>query len=167
MLSWKKFKRGLFPGGTISRNFQSGFQKLALKKKKKKKKKKDVLYPYFITCPHHLQVIAVISYNIIIMLQFDINFNPFTDGLHLLQFFVLNRWVALTSVFCFKQKGCINVRFLFYFSSEICITFICTHAYDIGNYIQSTLVISNSNGLSKILRDIRTSTYQICRIEQK
>ena len=32
------------------------------------------------------------------------------------------------------------------------------------NVIQSTLVISNSKGLSEILRDIRTSTYQICRI---
>ena len=28
------------------------------------------------------------------------------------------------------------------------------------------LYISNSNGLSLILRDIRTSTYQICRIEE-
>ena len=36
------------------------------------------------------------------------------------------------------------------------------------NYgIQSTLVISNSKGLSELLRDIRTSTYQICRIEEK
>ena len=34
-------------------------------------------------------------------------------------------------------------------------------------YIQSTLVFSNSKGLSEILRDIRTSTYQICRIEEK
>ena len=34
-------------------------------------------------------------------------------------------------------------------------------------YIQSTLVISNSKWLSEILRDIRTSTYQICRIEEK
>ena len=33
--------------------------------------------------------------------------------------------------------------------------------------IQSTLVISNSQGLSEILRDIRTSTYQNCRIEEK
>ena len=33
--------------------------------------------------------------------------------------------------------------------------------------IQSTLVISNSKGLSEILRDIRTSTYLICRIEEK
>ena len=33
--------------------------------------------------------------------------------------------------------------------------------------IQSTLVISNSNGLSEILRDIRSSTYQVCRIEEK
>ena len=34
-------------------------------------------------------------------------------------------------------------------------------------YIQSTLVISNSKGLSEILRDIRSSTYQVCRIEEK
>ena len=33
--------------------------------------------------------------------------------------------------------------------------------------IQSTLVISNSMGNSEILRDIRTSTYQIYRIEEK
>ena len=35
------------------------------------------------------------------------------------------------------------------------------------SYIQSALVISNSKGLPKILRYIRTSTYQICRIEEK
>ena len=29
--------------------------------------------------------------------------------------------------------------------------------------IQSTLVISNSKGLSEIFRDIRSSTYQICK----
>ena len=34
-------------------------------------------------------------------------------------------------------------------------------------YVQSTLVISNSKGLSEILRDIRSSTYQVCRIEEK
>ena len=33
--------------------------------------------------------------------------------------------------------------------------------------VQSTLIISNSKGLSEILRDIRTSIYQICRIEEK
>ena len=33
--------------------------------------------------------------------------------------------------------------------------------------LQSTFVISKSKGLSDILRDIRTSTYQICRIEEK
>ena len=32
--------------------------------------------------------------------------------------------------------------------------------------IQSTLVISKSKGPSEKLRDIRTSTYQICRIEE-
>ena len=34
-------------------------------------------------------------------------------------------------------------------------------------YIQSTLIISNSKGLSELLRDNRTSTYQICRSEEK
>ena len=34
-------------------------------------------------------------------------------------------------------------------------------------YIQSTLVISNSKGLSEILRDIHTSIYQVCRIKEK
>ena len=34
-------------------------------------------------------------------------------------------------------------------------------------YLQSTLVISNSKGLSEILRDICTSTYQIYGIEKK
>ena len=40
--------------------------------------------------------------------------------------------------------------------------------YSITNsIIQSTPVISNSKGLSEILRDIRTSTYQGCRIKEK
>ena len=33
--------------------------------------------------------------------------------------------------------------------------------------IESTLVISNSKGHSEILRDIRSSTHQICRVEEK
>ena len=33
--------------------------------------------------------------------------------------------------------------------------------------IQSTLVISKSKGPSETLRDIRTSTYQICSIVEK
>ena len=33
-------------------------------------------------------------------------------------------------------------------------------------YVQSTLVISKSKGPSETLQDIRTSTYQICRIEE-
>ena len=33
--------------------------------------------------------------------------------------------------------------------------------------LQSTLVISKSKGLSEILLDIHTSTYKICRIEEK
>ena len=34
-------------------------------------------------------------------------------------------------------------------------------------YIQSTFVILKSDGLSEIFRHVRTSTYQICRIEEK
>ena len=34
-------------------------------------------------------------------------------------------------------------------------------------FLQSTLVISKSKGPSKTVRDIRTSTYQICSIEEK
>ena len=34
-------------------------------------------------------------------------------------------------------------------------------------YTQSTLVISKSKGPSKTLRDIRSSTYQICSIKEK
>ena len=33
--------------------------------------------------------------------------------------------------------------------------------------VQSTLVISKSKGPSETVRDIRTSTYQICSIEEK
>ena len=33
--------------------------------------------------------------------------------------------------------------------------------------LQSTLDISKSKGPSKTVRDIRTSTYQICSIEEK
>ena len=33
-------------------------------------------------------------------------------------------------------------------------------------YIQSTLVISKSKGPSETLRDIRSSTYQMCGIEE-
>ena len=35
-----------------------------------------------------------------------------------------------------------------------------------SSLIQLTLIISKSMGLSEILQDIRTSTYQICRIEE-
>ena len=55
--------------------------------------------------------------------------------------------------------------------SPLCVFITLKHlsfkALVIYKEIQSTLVISNSKGLSEILRDIRTSTYQICRIEEK
>ena len=39
-------------------------------------------------------------------------------------------------------------------------------AFEVSFSIQSTLVISKSKGPSETLRYIRTSTYQICRIEE-
>ena len=36
----------------------------------------------------------------------------------------------------------------------------------VRSHIQSALVTSKSKRLSEILRDIRTSTYQVCRIEE-
>ena len=43
------------------------------------------------------------------------------------------------------------------------------HQYEgnLDSQLQSTLVISKSKGPSKTVRDIRTSTYQICSIEEK
>ena len=41
------------------------------------------------------------------------------------------------------------------------------HYFQLCESVQSTVVISKSKGLSEILRDIQTSTYQICRIEEK
>ena len=40
------------------------------------------------------------------------------------------------------------------------------HDVHLGYELQSTLVISKSKGPSETLRDIRTSTYQIWRIEE-
>ena len=45
--------------------------------------------------------------------------------------------------------------------------FVCILCFQRQYFIQSTLVISNSKGLSEILRDIHSSTYQVCRIEKK
>ena len=52
-------------------------------------------------------------------------------------------------------------------TQKLCRTFRDVQRILIGDRLQSTLVISNSKGLSEILRDIRTSTYQICRTEEK
>ena len=43
---------------------------------------------------------------------------------------------------------------------------IVLDSLELSLQIQSTLVISKSKGPSETLRDIRTSTYQICRIEK-
>ena len=41
----------------------------------------------------------------------------------------------------------------------------CSYIYDPDFDIQSTLVISKSKEPSEVLRDIRTSTYHMCRTE--
>ena len=54
--------------------------------------------------------------------------------------------------------------FYLYLVGKLDETKIC-HLRTFG--IQSTLVISKSKGPSETLRDIRTLTYQVCRIEGK
>ena len=51
--------------------------------------------------------------------------------------------------------------------ANIQLVFHANYLYILFAQIQSTLVISKSKGPSKTVRDIRTSTYQICSIEEK
>ena len=60
---------------------------------------------------------------------------------------------------CFQEE--IRKLHVSTFLVKTCINY----APDLG--IQSTLIILTSKGLSEILRDIHTSTYQNCRIEKK
>ena len=73
----------------------------------------------------------------------------------------LNRrvFVMRSHKWCESRDRVLRTSSRGYHSCRVCIP--------IPNYIQSTLVISNSKGLSEILRDIRSSTYQVCRIEEK
>ena len=57
-----------------------------------------------------------------------------------------------------KAQKCLNIYILYY---------IFIYIYSRICKLRSTLVISKSKELSEILRDIRTSIYQICRIEVK
>ena len=55
---------------------------------------------------------------------------------------------------------------------SVCVCVLCFQRTTFIDFIhqkkiQSNLIISNSKGLSEILRDIRTSTYQICRVQEK
>ena len=59
---------------------------------------------------------------------------------------------------------------MIYYNIQYCDkkTLLKYHTLDpVLNRLQSTLVISKSKGPSKTVRDIRTSTYQICSIEEK
>ena len=55
----------------------------------------------------------------------------------------------------YKEFSCYNIAIFSTFS----------HRHK--SKLQSTLVISKSKGFSEIFRDIRTTTYQICRIQEK
>ena len=69
-------------------------------------------------------------------------------------------------------EGCWGGYTVFMLSVHMSIRYILVFEWVVSNKhyllsfhfcIQSTLVISKSKGLYEILRDIRTSTYQICR----
>ena len=61
------------------------------------------------------------------------------------------------------QSSYYNINIVFYinFITGLLVIFILFNIY-----IQSTLVISKTKGPSETLRDIRTSTYRMCRIEK-
>ena len=59
----------------------------------------------------------------------------------------------------------VKVKHLWVQSQGHCTQTVCGITNE--SKVQSTLVISNSKGLSEIIRDIRSSTYQVCRIEGK
>ena len=69
-------------------------------------------------------------------------------------------------------RGCIHLKIVFFFSHvNICCWYSLyqkriSEANLSTHYIQSTLVIANSKGLSETLRDIRTSKYQSCGSEE-
>ena len=57
--------------------------------------------------------------------------------------------------------------FIFSTAGVMCCVALVQHLFVFHFSVQATLVISNSKGPSETLRDIRTSTYQIFRIEEK
>ena len=58
--------------------------------------------------------------------------------------------------------------FFFFFIKTTKMIIITTYRFERAlSQIQSTLVISKFKGFSKTLRDIRTSTCQVCRIKEK
>ena len=62
-----------------------------------------------------------------------------------------------------EQEGLGSAKFVLVVRAYGC-SYLLVH---LEIYVQSTLVISKSKAPSETLRDIRTSTYQICRIEKK
>ena len=63
---------------------------------------------------------------------------------------------------CLEKMSCI-----YELKVQICLQIRLYNPPLLLNTVQSTLVLSKSKGLSEILRDIRPSTYQICRIGEK
>ena len=74
--------------------------------------------------------------------------------------------LALSSTLISSNYPCLELIFMVPKEFEP-LKFDCTFAAEEHQEnIQSTLVISKSKGPSETVRDIRTSTYQICSIEE-
>ena len=78
----------------------------------------------------------------------------------------------MSNLFSFHARNSIKLNKSIHSGIELLFFFTCFIENLLNfslplSHIQSTLVISNSKGLSEILRDIRSSTYQVCRIEEK
>ena len=73
--------------------------------------------------------------------------------------------ISLWETSRYRLKYCLKLSF------EITVALVISNTnvskqLSVTKNIQSTLVISKSKGPSETVRDIRTSTYQICRIEE-
>ena len=90
--------------------------------------------------------------------EFEINTTGFTDSVWWMK--VVNTDAIIHGIFIKPNR-------LFNIISITDQVLFSENQRNNNDKIQSTLIISNSKGLSKILRDIRTLTYQICRIEEK
>ena len=77
--------------------------------------------------------------------------------------------VTISTCVCSSIKGATETLQMLWhrtFNSDTPLLVEKKHQAHVFNKIQSTLVISKSKGPAETLRDIRTSTYQMCKIEE-